>query len=90
MITKSKAYSFNIFGFHFLIWKKEKQQRKSGIGGIVEGSCKVIRHNDFIALAMPDGTLIPHQIDLKIESNLHEAATATVKLFVSMDKPVTQ
>lgn len=88
MITRCKAYSFKLFGFHVLIWRKEKKQGTNKSGGIVKGSCKLIRQEDYISLAMPNGELIPHQIDLKIQSNLNEPALATVKLFVSMDKPI--
>ena len=88
MIQKSNAHQFSLFGYQFLIWrKKPNKQLPTLTRGIVEGSCKLIRLNNWIALSMPDGTIIPHQIDLIVESNLNEAATATVKLFVSIDNP---
>ena len=85
MITQSKSYSFRLFGFSFLIWKKPNHKKSNTSGGIVKGSCKIVRNRNYISLAMPDGTIIPHQIDLTIESNLNEVATATVKLCVSID-----
>lgn len=91
MIQKVKSYSFKLFGFRFLIWKKAKRPASSkGYGGrIVTGGCRLIRQNGFISLAMPDGTPIPYQVDLKVRSNLNAIASATVKVYVSFDEPPT-
>ena len=85
MINKSNAYPFTLFGFHFLIWRKQKDKKSLPSGGIVKGSCKLVRHKDYIALALPDGTVIPHQIELYLEANINEVATATIKCFVTID-----
>lgn len=85
MITQSNAHQFKLFGFNFLIWRTRPKPKHIGIGGIVSNSCKLINYNNYIALAMPDGTPIPHQTELTVQSNIGEAATATVTLFVSID-----
>ena len=85
-IKSSRCYRFNLLGYSFLIWKKLKRTHTAhSREGIVDGSCKLVRLNDYIGLAMPDGTIIPHQLHLDVESPLNDAATATVKVFVSID-----
>jgi hypothetical protein len=69
-----------------MIWKTSKVKPTKGMeGGIIPGSCKIVRSKNYISVAMPDGQLIPHQLELNIKSNLNEVATATVKMFISID-----
>jgi hypothetical protein len=89
-ISKSNAYSFSIFGFHFLVWKRATNRKPlNPIWGTVSGSCKLIKSQGYICLVSPEGKLLPNQIDLTIESNLNDAATATVKLYVDLDEHPT-
>lgn len=84
-INTGRIYRFNLFGFRFMIWKKGKPIPNKGGGGTLPGSCKIVKQGKYIALAMPDGTILPHQLDVKIKAPLNACATAKVELFVTID-----
>jgi hypothetical protein len=83
-LNTSKIHRFNLFGYNFMIWKSPVTKQGSG-GGMANGSCKLVRHHNHIALAMPDGKIIPHQVDLEIKAPLNAIATAKIEVFVSID-----
>lgn len=84
-IKEDRLASFNLFGYSILIWRKHKTKSLPGSGVGPNGSCKLVRYNDQIGLAMPDGTIIPHQTDLSVSAPLNAIATAKVELFITMD-----
>jgi hypothetical protein len=66
-----------------IVFNVIKKQSKTGLVRSVKGGCLLEYERGYYLLTMPDGTRIPHQIDLTIESNLSEVTTATVKLHIS-------
>jgi hypothetical protein len=66
-----------------IVFNVFKKQPKTGLSRIVKGGCLLEYEMGYYLLTMPDGTRIPHQVDLTIESNLNEVTTATVKLNIS-------
>lgn len=86
MKAPSRLYRFNLFGYSFLIWKANKLHHDTINRGVLNGSCKIVRYNEHVALAMPDGTIIPHQIDLDISSHVNAAVTAQLELYVTIDE----
>jgi hypothetical protein len=85
IIKGDRIRIFKLFGFTFLIYKKAKPAKRMNGGGLVSNSVKLIRRDKHIVLAMPDGTVIPHQLDLEIKAPLNDVTTATVELFVTLD-----
>jgi hypothetical protein len=80
--------SIRLFGYNFLIWKHAKKlpNKKSPYHvGTTNGACKLVKHNEYVALAMPSGDVIPFQVGLQVDSPLDDVATATVKVFVDLD-----
>jgi hypothetical protein len=85
-IKGNRAFEFKLFGYSFLIWKQSPRDRQFPSHDRSKDSCKIIRYNDYIALAMPDGTVIPYQTDLEIKAPLNAVATAKIEVFVTLDK----
>lgn len=85
-IKGDKLYSFKLFGYSFLIWKKKMEINHPNAGGIgPKGCCKLVRHNDHIVVATSSGEVLPYQTDLNVNAPMDDVATATVTLFISID-----
>lgn len=49
--------------------------------------CRLIQDDGFIKVIMPDGKIIPHQLDIEIQQKLedHGMALVKVELYVAID-----
>lgn len=84
-IKGQRLFTFRFFKWRVLIWEKIAEVKpKSGVGVGPKEACRLVRHNNHIGLAMPDGTVIPYQVDLKVKAPLNDVATATIKVFVTI------
>lgn len=78
----------DIFGYviKFEVFKVDRKTRTFGRtvgGGSFKRACFIGHNGEFFFLLNSDGTKIPGQIDLTIESNLNALSTATMKCYVN-------